>query len=98
MEMTTSATKAKIVRVKIEADKSGLYFATSRDLKGLLVAERRREDLAQAIPNAISALYEAGGVPVIVTMAESVDGDESPWVAVPRDVVRNALSVAIRPA
>jgi hypothetical protein len=85
--------KAKIVRVKIEADQSGLYFATSRDLKGLLVAERRREDLNQAISDAITALYAACGVRVIVTMAEDSNGDgDCPWVAVPAEIARAALA------
>ena len=90
--MTSATMKAKIVRVKIEADKSGLYFATSRDLKGLLVAERRREDLNQAIADAIIALYAACGVRVIVTMAEYGDGDDCPWVAVPAEIARAALA------
>jgi hypothetical protein len=83
--------RAKIVRVKIEADESGLFFATSRDLKGLLVAERKREELNHSIGNAIVALYAASGVKVIATMAEDGNGDDCPWVAVPAEVARAAL-------
>jgi hypothetical protein len=83
--------KAKIVRVKIEADESGLLFATSLDLKGLLVAERDREDLNQSIASAIVALYAASGVEMIATMAEDGNGHDCPWVAVPAEVARAAL-------
>jgi hypothetical protein len=92
--MTAATMKAKIVRVKIEADTSGLYFATSRDLKGLLVAERKREDLNQAIADAITALYAADGIHVIAAMAEDNDGDDCPWVAIPAEVARAALAVS----
>ena len=37
--MTTATMKARIVRVKIEEGKTGLFYATSPDLKGMLVAE-----------------------------------------------------------
>ena len=37
--MTSTLTTAKVVRVKVEEGKTGLFYATSPDLKGLLVAE-----------------------------------------------------------
>jgi hypothetical protein len=81
--MTSASMKAKIVHIQVEADKSGLLFATSADLKGLLVAERTREELEAAIPAAITALYAACGTAVVVTMLEDGDDEYAPWVAVP---------------
>ena len=81
--MTSTSMKAKIVHIQVEEDKSGLLFATSADLKGLLVAESQREALETAIPTAITALYAACGVAVVVTMLEDGDDDYAPWVAVP---------------
>ncbi len=75
--------KAKIVHITVEKDESGLLFATSVDLKGLLVAKPTREALEAAIPVAITALYKACGVSVVVTMVEDGEEELSPWVAVP---------------
>lgn len=50
--------KAKIVRIQIKED-DGLFFATSSDLKGLLVAERTLDAVQREIPKSIVALYAA---------------------------------------
>lgn len=89
--MTSSSMKAKIVRVRVEKGRAGLYYATSPDLKGLLVGEPTLEALEQAIPAAVADLYLACGVRVVVTKAEDSDGDYSPWVALPAEVARAAL-------
>ena len=89
--MTTTA-KAKTVRVKIEEGRTGLFFATSPDLKGLLAAEPTIDALHAAIGKAIADLYEACGVRVVVSMLDSKDGDFEPWVAFPADVARRELS------
>ncbi len=47
------------VTVKKEQGKAGLFYATSPDLKGLLVAEKTLEALEKAIPKAIKALAKA---------------------------------------
>ncbi len=85
--------KAKIVWVKIEEGDAGLYFATSPELKGLLVAESSLEDLEREIPKAIQDLYAACGESVVVTSAEDGTDDLHPWVAVPAEIARRALSV-----
>jgi hypothetical protein len=90
--MTSSATMARIVRVKQEEGKTGLFYATSPDLKGLLVAEPTLEALERAIPQAISDLYEASGVEVVVTRADQESGDFRSWVAFPAEVARQALT------
>lgn len=87
--------KARIVRVRIEEGKAGLFYATSPDLKGLLVAESTIDGLEREIPKAITDLYAACGVHVIVTQAQ--DGEDNtltPWVAVPVPVAASALNAA----
>jgi hypothetical protein len=82
---------AKIVRVKVKEGKTGLFFATSPDLKGLLVAEPTLDVLRRAIPNAISAMYAACGVPVVVTFIDNAPDDDQSWVAFPAEVAKQAL-------
>ena len=89
--MSGATVKAKIVRVKIEADKVGLFYATSPDLKGLLVAEATVEDLERAIPRAVADLYAACGVEVIVTKADDGCDEHSPYIAFPADLARREL-------
>lgn len=90
--MTTPTMKAKIVRVKIEEGRAGLFYATSPDLKGLLVAEPTIDGLENEIPRAITALYAACDVDVVVTKAQDGDDDLTPWVAVPVLVAEKALA------
>lgn len=85
--------KAKIVRVKVERGSAGLYYATSPDVRGLLVAKSTVEELEEAIPEALTALYLALGIRVVVSEAEdSDDGEYSPWVAISAEVAKAALS------
>jgi hypothetical protein len=90
--MSASATmKAQIVRIRYEEGKTGLFYAVSPDLKGLLVAKPTMDALRDAIPDAIRDLYAACGVRVVVTPAEDSDPDYYPWVATPFDLARRAL-------
>jgi hypothetical protein len=61
--------KAKVVRIKVEEGKTGLFYATSPDLKGLLVAEPTIDALDVAIPKVITDMFAACGVAVVVTQA-----------------------------
>ena len=80
--------RAQIIRIKIEEGRTGLFFATSPDLQGLLVAERTIDELDEAIPEAIAELYAAAcGVKVVVTKAKD-DSEFIPWVAIPAHVAR----------
>lgn len=81
----TAKSYAKLVRVKVEKDGSA-YFATSTDLKGLMVVSHDPEDLEKMIPIYIADMYKAAGVTVIVKKLEDqrADGAE-PWVALPLD-------------
>jgi hypothetical protein len=82
--------RAAIIRVKIEEDKVGLFYATSPDLKGLLVGRPDLDALFKAIPQAIKDLYAAKGIEVVVTIAKD-DSEFYPWVAIPAEVAKRAL-------
>ena len=84
--MTTASMKAKIIRVRIEEGNAGLFYATSPDLKGLLVAEPTLAELDRAIPKSIVDLFAACEEKVVVTKAEGED-DLTPWIAVPTPLV-----------
>lgn len=87
--------KAKIVRVKVEQGRAGLFYATSPDVRGLLVAKPTIEELQEAIPEALTALYLALGIRVVVSGAEDGDeGEYTPWVAMPAEIAQAALSRA----
>lgn len=87
----SASTRAKIVRVKVEEGKAGLFYATSPDLKGLLVAEPNIDDLDEAISKGITDLYEASGVSVVVTKAQDSDPEFFPWVAIPAEVAQKVI-------
>ena len=89
--MSDSKLMTKVVRVDIERDPSGLFFATSHDLKGLLVAKATLPEVFTEIPASIAALYEACGERVIV---ESIDdpSESHSWVAMPEYVAEHALA------
>jgi hypothetical protein len=82
---------AKIFRIKIEEGKAGLFYATSPDLKGLLVAEPNIDDLDASISKSIADLYAARGENVIVTKARDADPDFFPWVAIPAEVAKKVI-------
>lgn len=95
--MTDATMRPRIVRVERERGKAGLFYATSPDLKGLLVAEKTAESLETGIPKAIKDLYAACGVEVIVSPAdgelpenESSKNRET-WIAFPAAIARAAL-------
>jgi len=87
--MTTTSTRASIIRVKIEEGRAGLFYATSPDLAGLLVAEPDIDALDLAIPLAITDLFAARDIEVVVTKAKNDDPVFYPWVAIPADIARS---------
>jgi hypothetical protein len=90
--MTTASLTAKIIHVQYKKGKSGLIFATSPDLKGLLVSERTLEAFEKSIPAAITDLYAACGEKVVVSRVEEEGQDgPTPWVAFPTEIARRAL-------
>lgn len=80
--------RATIIRVKIEEDKVGLFYATSPDLRGLLVAAQDLETLFEMIPQDIASLYAARGMKVVVTIAKDDDPEFYPWIAIPAEVAK----------
>jgi hypothetical protein len=92
--MSVSATmKARIVRIKREEGKTGLFYATSPDLKGLIVSASTLDALDQKTPSAIAEMYAACGVDVVVTRVdESQDDALRSWVAVPTVIAKQALA------
>jgi hypothetical protein len=91
--MPSKSMNAKIFRVKIEKGRAGLYYATSPNLKGLLVAGDTMEKAEMAVPQAIKDLYAACDMEVVVTRAD--DGNEglAPYVAIPSQIAREQLAI-----
>lgn len=90
--MADSKMNAKIVRIVCEQGRTGLLFATSPDLKGLLVAERTQDDLDRAIPKAIMDMYEACGINVVVSRVDDDSNEPRSWVAISAEIARRALA------
>jgi hypothetical protein len=92
-KMSEATMKARIVRISCEKGKTGLFYATSSDLKGLLVAEATIDALQKAIPAAIRDMYAALGVEVVVSPVDEPDHDDHrTWVALPVAIAREALA------
>jgi len=89
--MTDATTRPRIVRLVREKGNAGLYYATSPDLEGLLVAAPTVDELDREIPKAIRDLYAACGVDVIVSMADEADESRETWVAFPAAIARAEL-------
>jgi hypothetical protein len=84
---TNILTKAKVVHIKIEEGKTGLFYATSPDMKGLLVAERTIDELEDSIPRIITDMYAARDADVVVARI-----DESfSWVVIPAEEAEAAI-------
>jgi hypothetical protein len=84
--------KARIVHVKRELGAGGYFYASSPDIKGLLVIEPTLAELDEAIPKAIADLYAVSGHPVVVTDVEENDADFRSWVMVPAEIAERAPS------
>jgi hypothetical protein len=81
--------KAKVIRVNREMGEGNWFYATSPNLRGLLVAAPALDDLEKSIPQAITDLYAARKIDVYVVPLDG--GDEGPhgaWVAVPVQLVK----------
>jgi hypothetical protein len=89
--MSESRLDARIVRLDYHTGNTGLIYATSPDLKGLVVSRSSLEALEEAIPQAIVEMYAACGERVEVRRVrkEDVDGNHA-WVAMPTDVARGS--------
>lgn len=84
--------KARLVRVRLEEGRTGLFYATSPDLKGLLVAEPTLDAVEEAVPSAITDLYAACGEEVVVTRLDEDRDQLHSWIAFPAQLAREALA------
>ena len=85
--MSASATLTRIVRVRVKEGNTGLFYAESSDLKGLLVAAQDMNTLWEKVPGAIRDLYEATGTSVVVTQAKDEDPHTYPFAAIPTEIL-----------
>jgi hypothetical protein len=90
------AVTARTVRVKYEGGDAGPFFATSPDLRGLLVAKPTMDELVEAVPQAIRELYAADGIDMIVVRARYDDREFFRWIAVPVEIARQRAGFAAR--
>jgi len=89
--MPSANLKARVIRTRVEQGKAGLFYATSPELRGLLVAQPTIADLAREIPAAIKEMYAACGVVVVVTPIEAGEDDGGSFVAIPAEIARKQL-------
>lgn len=71
--------KATQVPLAIKRGETGLYYGTSKLLKGLLVAGESPDDVIKKTPQAISALYLASGASYVDVRNAGL----SNWIARP---------------
>lgn len=85
----SSSIAAKIVRIEIEEGTAGLFYATSKDLPGLLVAKSTMDAVRDAIPAAITEMFAACSVNVVVAPVQPDDiCYDDAFVAVPMAFVK----------
>jgi hypothetical protein len=80
---------AKTFNVRIE-EKSGLFFGTSPEIKGLFIAKRSAQEVEDAVSSTVQDLFAACNVHVIVSKLEDADRDAS-WVTIPAEIARKGL-------
>jgi len=68
--------KTQTVNVNIETGEHGLYYGTSDQLKGLLIAERTPDEVLQAAPKAMADFYLADGFRDV----ETIQVDTRSWI------------------
>jgi hypothetical protein len=86
---------ARVIRIKIMKGKTGLFYATSPDLRGLLIAQPTLDALKDEIPLAIAALYQASDMTMLIVRAKSNDTNFHMWVAMSEDFVRRAIGSTV---
>lgn len=90
--MTTGLDGAEIVRVIREQGEGGWFYATSPDLRGLLVTQPTLDRLDDTTPQAIMDLYTARGLHVILARLEGNNRNYRSWVAIPTALAAQAIS------
>lgn len=88
----SASMSAQLVNVRVREGKAGLFYATSTDLRGLLVAEPTLDALERALPGAITDLFRASGHLMIVTKLDIANQEGlTAWVAFPAEVAQSEL-------
>jgi hypothetical protein len=72
--------RAKIISVLVEQGEAGLLHGTSPQMKELFVSGETIEEIVEAVPEVIKAIYSAHGQSVSVVPADYADGIPMPWV------------------
>ena len=85
--MGGSKNMGRIVRVRVREGDTGLFYAESSELRGLLVAAPDMASLWAEVPGAIRDLYAAAGEKVVVTRVEDSDPDAYPFAAIPEQIL-----------
>jgi hypothetical protein len=87
--------EAKIIRIEFDRGETGRIYATSPDIKGLMIGRRSLEELENALPQAITEMYAACGLRVVVSrVARDDHAKHDTWVAFPAEIARQALDAA----
>lgn len=74
---------AKLIDIEIKQGAAGLYHATSPQLNGLFVSGESEQELLEAAPVLIEALYSEQGRKVVVLATDNSNPKiPSPWVVV----------------
>lgn len=95
MSATATLNGTKIVRVRRERGRSGAYFATGVDIDGLIISADSEKELESLIPDAITQLYAACGLRVIVTRVQEPPEDHTDkWAATGADLAEQRLAYA----
>ncbi len=94
--------RAFIISIKIDEGRTGLLYATSPEMPGLLVAAEDRDSLLDEVPRVIKAMFQAKGLEVAVLPSSRAPGATSlespPWVAIPAHLAALANSASGQPA
>jgi hypothetical protein len=91
--MNSSRFEAKIIKVQVRQGHAGLLYATSSQLRGLLVAQPNRAALEAEVPAAIREMLAAGGEQVVVSRVEGKEeaSAEPSFVAMSAEIARKQL-------
>lgn len=85
---------AKLIRVEIKNGSSGLLYATSPDLYGLLVAKPTIEGIEGDIPRAIQEIFSVKGEDVLAIKIDNQEHPES-WVVIPTSLAIEKSSLQL---
>lgn len=58
-------TNEKYLRITVQKGKTGIFIATSPDIRGLMVVEHSMQELQKSIPDRIIELYKAQGIDTV---------------------------------